>query len=323
MANAKKQKISEDDLLENPPTMWRTKLRSGRPDVDPAEQEEYCFSRGKIGVGWARDSWESGTNFDEIFRLVESEDHDGWRRRAALTINRFANEAQINDLVWVRNLDGLFRVCQIRDGWKFDNSEAARRVDIHQVRTVAWSDKEFTSLEVPGAVVRAFAGRQSSFQRIKDRDARAYAVELWNDSIGAGRKNRPKAKDPLRRLDPIDLEDLLYVWFQYELGYLVVPGERSPSTPKYEWILIHRDTGKIAVVQVKSGETEVDVEELHETAKAMKAKAFVFSPEGHYSVKGKRGVTYIDPIEIRKFGFDNPRLLPTRVRYWFERSERP
>lgn len=302
--------------------MWRTKLRSGIPEVDPDEQESYCFGRGKVGVGWAKEEWKTGTSFDEVFRLVENVDHGGWRRRAALTINRFANEAQVNELIWVRNRGGLFRVCQLRGPWKFDNSESARRVDIHQVRTVAWSKREFTSLEVPGAVVRAFAGRQASFQRIWDKDARAYSVELWNDSIGAGKSHRAKTGDPLKRLDPIDLEDLLYVWFQYELGYLVVPGERSPSTPKYEWILIDRQTGEPAVVQVKSGGTEVDVEALAQTAKDMKAKPFVFSPEQRYSELGRRDVKYVDPEALRKFGFEHLNLLPPRVRHWFERSGR-
>lgn len=290
--------------------------------MDPGEQEQYCFTRGKVGVGWAHDDWKSGTSLDEILRLVENVDQGGWRRRAAQTIDRFASQAKKNELVWVRDKGGMFRACQIRGGWRFENSDASRRVDIHQVRAVAWSPKEFTSLEVPGAVVRAFAGRQSSFQRIWNEDARAYSVELWNDSIGAGRRNRPKTGDPLERLDPIDLEDLLYVWFQYELGYLVVPGERSPSTPRYEWILIQRETGKTAVAQVKSGGTEVDVESLHQTAKDMNAKPFVFSPEDRYSTRGTRGVTYVDPEALRKFGFDHLSLLPPRVRHWFKRSGR-
>ncbi len=300
--------------------MWRTKLRSGRDDVDSDEQEKYCFSKGRIGVGWAFEEWESRLDFDELFRRVEAVEQRGWGRRAALTINRFANEAQENDLIWVRDRDGLFRVCQLRGEWRFDNSRAARKVDIHQVRSVVWAEDPFTSLEVPGAVVRAFAGRQSSFQRIRDEDARAYSVELWNDANGFHRRNRPKTGDPLKRLDPIDLEDLLYVWFQYERGFLVVPGERSPSTPKYEWILIHRDTGKAAVVQVKSGGTEVDVEALHRTAKEMRAKAFVFSPEERYSERGWRGVEYVKPDDLRAFGFGNLRLLPPRVRHWFKRS---
>ncbi len=302
--------------------MWRTKLRSGLDHVAPEDQESHCFDKDKIGIGWGREGWRDGMPFEELSRRVERVDSGGWGRRAAKTINRFANEAQVNELIWVRDLHGLFRVCQIRGKWKFENSDTARKVDIHQVRPVAWAKPHFTSFEVPGAVVRAFSGRQSSFQRIWSEDARAYAVELWNDSHGFGPKRRPKMDaDPLTLLDPIDLEDLLYVWFQYELGYLVVPGERSPSTPKYEWILVHRDTGKTAVVQVKSGDQEVDVEALHKTALDMRAKAFVFSSEDRYSQRNRRGVEYILPEKLRAFAADRPDLLPERVCHWFERAK--
>ena len=44
--------ISEEKLLEDPPDLWRTKLRSTKDGIDHARQEAHCFSGDVIGVGW-------------------------------------------------------------------------------------------------------------------------------------------------------------------------------------------------------------------------------------------------------------------------------
>jgi hypothetical protein len=60
-------------------------------------------------------------------------------------------------------------------------------------------------------------------------------------------------------LDPLDVEDLVYVWLQVARGYIALPRTRQPATPAYEWTMIHRQSRRRAIVQVKTGTEPVDL----------------------------------------------------------------
>ena len=118
-------------------------------------------------------------------------------------------------------------------------------------------------------------------------------------------------------LSPGDLEDLIYVWLQFSKNYLMIPNARQASTPVYEWTMVHRQTGRRAIIQIKSGKTMVDVEGLVRAAKEADADAFAFAASGRYSINDHPEVQYVPLDHLTDFARGQKNLLPWRVARWF------
>jgi hypothetical protein len=306
------------DALEEPPVLWRTKLRSQKPGVAHAEQVAHNFDGGLVGIGWGVEKLASRTPLDEVLRAVEK--HGG--KRAMWTVRRFGREAKVGDFVWTRDLAGRFRLGQIAGPYRYVNNAKARRTDTHQVRRCEWAPRPLGDLEVPGAIIRAFSGTASSFDRIHNEGARRYTRWLWEELHG--RKPRPlafTAAEILAQLEPYDLEDLIYTWMQVRGGYLALPKARRTDTPAYEWTMLHRRTHVPAIVQVKSGDQGVDLEALAAAAPDRKTTLYAYSAAEIYSGSPRREVTIIRTAQLLRLAERQPELLPPRVRRWFELAE--
>jgi hypothetical protein len=85
-----------------------------------------------------------------------------------------------------------------------------------------------------------------------------------------------------RHLDPRDVEDLIFVWLQVERDYIALPRTRQPATPAYEWTMIHRQTRRRAIVQVKTGGTPVDLQQLASAVVDDETDTYAFATSGNY-----------------------------------------
>ncbi len=307
------------DPVQDPPIIWRTKLRSKKDGVNHAKQVAYCVHGGRVGIGWGIEEFPSGTGLARVVEAIRLSDRPNWGRQAASTVRLFGEEAAIGDFIWTRDLEGRFRLARITGRYRYNNSTKAKEVDTHQVRKADWAPRPLGDLEVPGAVVRAFSGISTSFSRIKDPGARTYTAWIWEKVHG--RKPAPLAlstDEVLQHLDPYDLEDLIYVWMQVSKGFLALPKARRTDTPAYEWTMLHRKTHTPAIVQVKSGAQAVDLEALAAAAPDEDTTLFAFSAAGEYTGTPPQKVTCIETKDLLAFVKKHPRLLPPRVRTWFE-----
>ncbi len=300
------------------PALWRTKLRSTLPGVDHAAQVDHCVRGRLIGIGWRMDGLGPDTPLDVACKRIE--DTAGWGRTPAQTVRRFGSDAQIDDFVWTRDTHGRYWLCKITGPYRYDGSEAARDVDVHQVRDAAWAPRALNDLEVPGAVIRAFIGTGLSFSRIWDERARALTPYLWEKLHG---RPLPALEiTPLdvltSHLDPYDVEDLVYVWLQVARGYVALPRARQRDTPAYEWTMIHRRTRRRGIVQIKTGSDHVDLQALADARADDQTDTFAFATCGDYD--GNRHVVteVIECRDLLAFAAEHPGLLPARVRTWFE-----
>lgn len=313
--------ISEDKLANDPPELWRTKLRSTKDGIVHQSQEDHCFSDNVIGIGWGIEGLPSGASIDEVTSAIEKVDLPGWRKRAAQQVRRFAEEAEVGQLIWTRDKNGRYHLGRFTSDWRYDASDIAQDTDIHQVRSVVWAQRTFSEIDIPGAIMRSFIGQTNAMQRILDPAARIFSVELWNDEHGApSRPTRPD-KTTIQILSPEDLEDLVYVWLQYAKSYVMVPNARQASTPVYEWTMVHRDTGRRAIIQIKSGKTQVDIEGLLKAADEADADAIAFAASGNYSIQSHPDVSEISLEELTEFARSHQEFLPWRVARWFPRKE--
>lgn len=311
--------MAAEDLLTDPPVIWRTKLRSLKPGVDHAGQVDYCLKGGRVGIGWGIESLPSGAPLAEVLDAIRAKDEPGWGRQAASTVRLFGEDAERGDFVWTRDLAGRFWVAQITGAYRYENSAKARAFDTHQVRKVEWAPRPLGDLEVPGAVIRAFSGTSTSFSRINNDGARVYTAWIWDKLHG----RRPASlgfsrEEVLSQLEPYDLEDLIYTWMQVTRGYLALPNARRTDTPAYEWTMLHRETGIPAIIQVKSGAQGVDLEALERAAPDWQTTLFAYSSAGLYTGSPEREVVRIETDELLAFVEENPVLLPPRVRTWFD-----
>lgn len=308
-------------LLQNPPVIWRTKLRSLKEGVVHTDQVAYCIDGGRVGIGWGLEGTRSGTSLTRVVAAIRAKDEPGWGDRAADTVRRFGEEAAKGDFIWTRDLEGRFRLGRITGDYRYDNSPIAKKLDTHQVRKAKWGRRALGDLEVPGAVVRAFSGISTSFSRIRDPGARTYTAWIWKEMHG--RRPAPLDLSPaevLRHLDPYDLEDLVYVWMQVSGGYLALPKARRTDTPAYEWTMLHRETKAPAILQVKSGDQGVNLEALAAAAPDADTTLFAYSVAGIYTGSPSQKVVRIETSQLLALVESHPKLLPPRIRTWFELS---
>jgi hypothetical protein len=301
-----------------PPMLWRTKLRSTLEGIDHAAQVAHCVDGGLIGIGWRMDDLGPDTTLDEACRRIE--DTPGWGSKPAQTVRRFGAQASIGDWVWTRDTHGRYLLCRITGPYRYDGSDAARRVDVHQVRDAVWAPRPLNDLEVPGGVIRCFIGVGSSFSRIGDQSARELTPYLWEKLHGrpAPELRITPAEVLTSHLDPYDVEDLVYVWLQVARGYVALPRARQRDTPAYEWTMIHRETGRRGIVQIKTGSDHVDLQALADARADDQTDTFAFATCDAYN--GDRRVVneIIQQSDLLIFAAKHPGLLPTRVRTWFE-----
>jgi hypothetical protein len=187
------------------------------------------------------------------------------------------------------------------------------------VRDCEWAKQPLSDLEVPGAVIRGFVGTSTSFSRMWDEGARTYTAWLWEKLHG--RDPAPLSftqLEVLRQLEPYDLEDLVYTWMQVVEDYLALPKARRTDTPAYEWTMLNRKTYVPAIVQVKSGNEAVDLEALAAAAPDTETVLFACSASDQFTGHPPREVHFISPAELVDFVHEHERLLPPRVRTWFE-----
>ena len=299
------------------PVLWRTKLRSTLDGVDHTAQVEHCIHNGLIGIGWGMDGLRANTRIETTCKRIE--ETPGWGRTPAQTVRRFGAEAQVGDFVWTRDTHGRYWLCRIAGPYHYDGSPAACAVDVHQVRAVEWARRPLNDLEVPGGVIRCFVGTGSSFSRIRDPSARRLTPYLWKKLHGQHLPELDITPSEVltSHLDPYDVEDLVYVWLQVACGYIALPRARQRDTPAYEWTMIHRDTRRSAIVQIKTGADHVDLKALAD-ATVGDMDTFAFATCGRYDGDRRSVTEIIDRDVLLAFVAAQPELLSARVRMWFE-----
>ena len=234
-------------------------------------------------------------------------------------IRRLADNASDGDLVWTRDRRGAYWLGRITGGWFFDDSEEAAKWDFGNVRPCEWLQRSFRDYEVPGSVVRNFAGTGETLRRIKQPAAMRVPEMLWTRSSDPAAPHAIPVGEVLSDLlDPIDVEDIVLIWMQAQ-GWLLLPSSRMHDTPMYEAAFRNR-SGELAVVSVKSGETApVPIVDLANAAGD--AQPFAFSTHDRFTEPpADHGVRQIDQQDLVDFMTASPELLPPRIAQWLAPS---
>jgi hypothetical protein len=295
----------------NDERIWKMPIKSGREDfeVDPSKVSRaraFCFEKGWVGIGWGCDGLQDdsadASQYEQEVRTQYADDPSGLYAHRA-----FSNVMQIGDFVWCRARGDIYWLGRIEGAWRYRNIDEFDQFDLYQVRSCRWH-KVGTSDTVPGFIKNAYAGRGPAISQIqKEREsARHMTLAIWERVTGKPRKDSPyEGKFSLSLVGHDDLEDLVALYLQAELGWYVVPSTAKRSTPFTEFVLLN-SRGERAYVQVKSGRAEIALEEVPVEIDTF----FIFDLNSDKLDVASQRVKRIDPAQLIKFCRKNATFLP-------------
>jgi hypothetical protein len=160
--------------------------------------------------------------------------------------------------------------------------------------------------DVPGKVIASFRAG-STLQQIRSLTVAEYTRMLWSDLTGIPvvLGTRGTTQDLFALLDDEDAENLVFIYLQTK-GWVVVPRSRSKDTMGYEYVLIRPRDGRRAVVQVKTGNTALQISDLGQPD----CTAFFFQTSGIYLGDDLPETVRLSPTDIESFARANPLLMP-------------
>lgn len=158
--------------------IYRAPMRARAMNAEREAGASFGLEYGVVGTGDALEGIPAS-----LHQAIE-ETRGRYGEKAGRMLRTFA-ELPERTLVWTR-AHGFFRLGRISGPWRYDGSNAARQVGIHNVRPADWLERPFGDDEVPVAVSATFARGGRNFQRIHDAGAEQRTVELWTEH-GGGR----------------------------------------------------------------------------------------------------------------------------------------
>ena len=198
-------------------------------------------------------------------------------------------------------------------------SEEARILDIDIANIFCCNFYEVELDAVPGRVVRSFTlGR--TIQSIHHDAIRAYSRHLWNELSGQQVYAVDTAQSPgfWEMLDPEETEDLVFLYLQSE-GLWVVPNSRMGNTLRFEYMLVHPETGVKALMQVKTGDVVLNIGDYANDA-TEDQHIFLFQSNENYDGDCANHVTCITRNEVivflRQYGDSMPAWLQRKFSLW-------
>lgn len=291
--------------------VWRINLK---PNADEGiDSRMFCINNGILGVGWQVDC-EGDLDWETYYQRATEEYYKRGDKSWWPALNAIKNRMAINDLCWTRNLNGIYYVGRISGEWEYkwdrENSEA----DIVNVRTVEW--REVGTVDcVPGKVVNSFIPSRV-VQAVDDESVRLYSAFLF-DKLSGKQSNISLAlgkEDLFSLISAEDCEDIVGLYLQDEKGYRMIASSCKSDTAAYEFVLKHSVTGNNAVVQVKQGYTNFNVEDYA----TILGDVYLFTTRGEYlGDLGKAPrVQCISKEEIEEFVYKRPIILSDRIKHW-------
>lgn len=292
-------------------TIWRLHIR---PKVDNEGAFEYCLKNKIIGTGWAAPSIQEETTDKEVYRSKapkKFQSDKSWHS----SLWSFIDDVSPGDFIWTMSPKGEYYIAVIRrKGGEWRYLPKGEAFDVVNVRKVILH-KVGLADSVPGVIRNAFAGPGQTFRKIPSDLAKIF-TEKWiqkkrTKKTGGGPSY--SKHDIYGLLGPRELEDLVFIYLQSK-GWLIVPSTRTSSQIYYEAVLLNKNTGEPAMLQVKSGKNQLDAQSYHR-----EERVFLFAASNIYGTgRPPLNVTIISRNDIERFIRDKRYLLPQSIGLWFE-----
>lgn len=282
---------------------------------DRSAVERTCLDGSILGLGWGyrwrKQAPPKVVTWDKYISWAEGQ----WSGRDTGNVRRF-HDAE--GLVWTRTVDGIYYLAKFSGEWEYRRGEPYDGLDLNNVRP-ARIEQVGNETEVPGAVVRLFSRQGQAICKVGSGTAARYSALIWAAKTGERYEWAPSIEQVLcSLLSPYDVQDLVAAYLQAERGWLLFPSRLSDSTAAYEYVLRDPATGQSYAVQVKTGDSAINLKQLAQT-EDLKGWV-VFSTTHAYTGRKPRNVEKLDPNELRRFMTDRRSALPPIVDTWVQRA---
>ena len=264
-----------------------------------------------MGFGWPIQTDARSVTWEEYKeKAKEKYGGRGWKTAT----NGLYKRINVGDLCWTRDRFGIYYLGRIESDWRYVDTPEHRRADIVNVRDCRWLQVGEEDA-APGKVVNSL-NVGGTLQRVTGEAVREYSKSLFNTLSGEKLYSlETRQQNLFDYLHPDDCEDLVAIYLQNK-GYALFPSTAKVSTPRYEYVLKHQETGRKAFVQVKAGRVSLDATSFA----ALDGDVFLFTTHGE-RIGSAPNVQFLSPSEIRHFAEANCHMLPDRVRAWINISQ--
>lgn len=287
--------------------LFRLHIRPQGGDSDMKTTFDYCINNEILGVGWRVDR---ELNTDDISTYLDVAEGLGYSTQVVKYIHAYVKP---NDLVWTRSEIGQYYLAKVTSRWRYEtiNQPEGQDIDIgniFDVKVICVPQDD-----VPGKVVACFRPSRT-IQEIADFKTLEYSKFLWNklnncEDYLVDSKNY---SDPFMFFDDQETEDLLFIYLQTR-GWLVIPNSRKADTMSFEFYLVHSLTGEKALTQVKTGNTEFNLDE--DVYAKSSEKIFLFQSNEFYKGSNYNHIECVSRESMLSFIRDYNHLLPGAMYY--------
>lgn len=293
--------------------VFRIHIRPKGGLADPTRSFAYCLDQGVLGVGWQVKVPSEGPVNWEMYEDLAIEEYGD----AVISRVRYLHDhLRVGDLLWTRDTRGRYYIAQVQSPWEYLDSEEGRNADIVnvvccQIFPVGQAD------DVPGGIVARFRPSRV-IQSVKSNVLSAYSQRLWNELSGSDDYDPPQngRRGIFSYLDADSTEDVVFIYLQMQ-RWVIIPNSRKADTMAYEFYAVHRDTGERAVVQVKTGNTPLNIGDWSD----FNERVFLFQTNGLYKGDPTPNTELLSARKIEEFLLANRRIMPASVRRWVEYLE--
>jgi hypothetical protein len=284
---------------------------------------KYCIENSLLGVGWRIEPDREYADHDAYVAAARPyvEQHyakqigpsevRNWRH-ASMSLKNM----QRGDLVWTKDSKHRFYLGRVADETpKYRPGHPFDEYDLKYTRTCDWIPLPTNDL-VPAVVFRFARG---TIHEIKEPPGVTLSKEIYYELSGSkSYKSSLKGVNLFAIMSPFDFEDVVGLYLQAEKGLFIFPSTCKQDTPKYEFEMKHKVTKQRAIVQVKSGNDRVDMDEYREESKSG-VLVYFFQENGSPSGKMRENYTIISRSELESFIRSNTGIMPSRIAHWIPR----
>lgn len=292
-------------------TTWKLNIiPASAPQADP---RQLCIHDEKIvGIGWPVYTTRETLTSKQYLKQARTEYAKGKSKMPA-AINAIVERMRIDDLVWTRDWQNNYFLGRVTGQWCYVKGKPWDTNNIHNVRSCEWH-RVGVEDEVPWAIVRQFSrGTLTQLGEATERMT-SFSQATYNKITKSNHYELKK----LSRADLLDYigaegcEDVVALYLQFKHEYFLLPSSCKATTKHIEFVLIH-PSGKKAVVQVKSGDIELDA---NEYAQQGNNEAFLFTTSGRYKNEDVRQVTCLSKDALLDFMLEYPKIQSGEMKTW-------
>jgi hypothetical protein len=290
--------------------LWRVHLKPGaKPGTDVPKM---CLDRGIFGVGWGVPAVPASK--DDYWNLAKAAFYGTHKKKWLATVKPVLYDIKVGDMVWVRDRATSYHLGRVTGEWEYRGDQEYRDADLINVRRCDWT-RVGEMDNVPGPVISGFIARRT-VQRVKDGSALAYSRYLY-----AMLRGEPFVPDPqtaevdiLELLSHADLEDVVAVYLQAVKRAVVFPSTCKADTKAIECVFTSTADGRRIGLQVKRGGSPIDLDAFS----GFNGTVYLFQARGLYHGQGTPRCVCLALDDIRRFLFEQRRLMPGRIQRWLD-----